>query len=96
MPIALEMRQGGPMMNRIVSSALAAAMALSMAGAAQAATEMKPKKEPTAAQLAARERMTKCSAEWKDAKAGGKLAKDAKWPRFWSECNARLKGGMKA
>ena len=89
-------RQGNPMTNRIVSSALAAAMALSMAGAAQAATEMKPKKEPTAAQLAARERMTKCSAEWKEAKAGGKLAKDAKWPKFWSECNARLKGGTKA
>lgn len=40
--------------------------------------------------------MAKCSAEWKQAKAGGKLAKDAKWPKFWSECNARLKGGTKA
>ena len=94
--MTLKCAKGDPTMNRIVSSALAAAMALSMAGAAQAAMEMKPKKEPTAAQLAARERMTKCSAEWKDAKAGGKLAKDAKWPKFWSECNARLKGGMKA
>lgn len=83
-------------MNRIVSLALASAMALSMAGAAQAATEMKPKKDPSAAQLATRERMAKCSAEWKQAKAGGKLAKDAKWPKFWSECNARLKGGTKA
>ena len=34
--------------------------------------QMKPKKEPTAAQLAARERMSKCSLEWKEAKAGGK------------------------
>jgi Ni/Co efflux regulator RcnB len=84
------------MMNRLVSSTLAAAMALSMAGSVQAATETKPKKEPTAAQLAARERMSKCSVEWKEAKAGGKLAKDAKWPKFWSECNTRLKGGTKA
>lgn len=82
-------------MKLLVNSALAAAMAFSLAGAAHA-TEMKPKKEPTAAQLAARERMAKCSAEWKEAKAGGKLAKDAKWPKYWSECNARLKGGMKA
>ncbi|MFL5188375.1 MAG: hypothetical protein ACJ8CF_04090 [Microvirga sp.] len=79
-----------------MSSALAAAMALCMGGAVQAATEMKPKKEPTVGQLAARERMSKCSLEWKEAKAGGKLAKDAKWPKFWSECNTRLKGGMKA
>jgi Ni/Co efflux regulator RcnB len=84
------------MMNRLVSSALAIAMAFSLAGAAQAAAETKPKKEPSAAQLAARERMGKCSAEWKEAKTGGKLAKDAKWPKFWSECNTRLKGGTKA
>jgi hypothetical protein len=83
-------------MYRFVSCALAAAMAFSMAGAAQAATETKPKKEPTAAQLAARERMSKCSGEWKEARAGGKLAKDTKWPKFWSECNTRLKGGTKA
>ena len=40
---------------------------------AYAATETKPKKEPSAAQMATRERMTKCSGEWKDAKAGGKV-----------------------
>ena len=80
-------------MNRIVSTAFAAIMAVSLAGPVQAQTEPKPKKEPTAAQLAARERMTKCSAEWKEAKAKGSLDKDAKWPKFWSECNKRLKGG---
>ena len=84
------------MMHRTVTCVLAAAMAVSTAGAVQAAAETKPRKEPTAAQSAARERMTKCSAEWKEAKAGGKLAKDAKWPKFWSECNTRLKGGTKA
>ncbi|KLK91474.1 hypothetical protein AA309_20430 [Microvirga vignae] len=82
------------MMNRIVSTALAATVALAFA--APAIAETKPKKEPTAAQIAARERMTKCSAEWKQAKAGGKIAKDAKWPKFWSECNMRLKSGTKA
>ena len=83
-------------MNRLVSSTLAAAMAVFLAGTVQAATETKPKKEPTAAQLAARERMSKCSVEWKEAKAGGSLAKDAKWPKYWSECNKRLKGSTKA
>ena len=84
------------MMHRTVTCVLAAAMVVSTAGAVQAAAETKPRKEPTAAQAAARERMSKCSAEWKEAKAGGKLAKDAKWPKFWSECNTRLKGGTKA
>lgn len=82
------------MTNRILSTILASAMALSMAGTAQA--ETKPKKEPTAAQLAARERMAKCSLEWKEAKAGGKVEPGLKWPKFWSECNKRLKGGDKA
>jgi hypothetical protein len=86
---------GDLIMNRILTTALAAAIALAAAAPVQAA-ETKPKKELTAAQLAARERMSKCSVEWKEAKAGGKLAKDAKWPKFWSECNARLKGGTKA
>jgi len=84
------------MMNRIVTTAFAAAMTLSLAGPVAAAAEMKPKKEPTAAQLAARERMTKCSAEWKEAKAGGKIEPGMKWPKFWSACNTRLKGGSKA
>jgi len=80
-------------MKRIITTAIAAAMAAALAGPVEAQTESKPKKEPTAAQLAARERQAKCSAEWKEAKAKGSLAKDAKWPKFWSECNARLKGG---
>lgn len=79
-------------MNRMLSAALAATMSLVLAGPVLAAGEAKPKKEPTAGQLAARERMTKCSVEWKDAKAKGSLPKDAKWPKFWSECNTRLKG----
>ncbi|HEY8383623.1 MAG TPA: hypothetical protein VIL09_15860 [Microvirga sp.] len=52
----------------------------------------KPAREPSAAQLAVRERQQKCSAEWKDARAAGKVAPGQKWPQFWSACNARLKG----
>jgi hypothetical protein len=83
------------MINRLVSAALAAAMTFTLAGPLQAA-ETKAKKEPSAAQVAARERMSKCSLEWKEAKASGKVAKDMKWPKFWSECNRRLKEGTKA
>jgi hypothetical protein len=51
----------------------------------------KSKKEPTAGQLAARERQKKCAAEWKVAKAANKTG-GQKWPQFWSKCNSRLKG----
>ncbi|MBF9232345.1 hypothetical protein [Microvirga alba] len=81
------------MTNRILRTALAATAALSLAWPIQALAETAPKKEPTAGQLAARERMHKCSVEWKEAKSSGKVAKDAKWPQFWSECNTRLKAG---
>ena len=50
------------------------------------------RREPSIGQAAARERQRKCAAEWKQAKAGGKLADGTKWPGFWSRCNARLKG----
>jgi hypothetical protein len=54
--------------------------------------ETRSKKEPTAGQMVARERQKKCAAEWKEAKAGGKVESGVKWPKFWSACNARLKG----
>jgi hypothetical protein len=59
--------------------------------AAPAAKPAKAKKPPTAGQLAARERAKKCGAEWKAAKAAGKVEKDMKWPKYWSACNKRLK-----
>ena len=49
------------------------------------------KKEPSVNQMAARERQRKCAAEWKEAKAAGKTG-GLKWPKYWSQCNARLKG----
>ena len=53
--------------------------------------DAKMKKEPSAGQLAARERQKKCAAEWKEAKAASKIEKGATWPKFWSACNKRLK-----
>ena len=41
---------------------------------------------------AALERQRKCGAEWKEAKAGGKIEKGMTWPKYWSACNKRLKG----
>ena len=55
----------------------------------------KTKKEPSAGQLAARERQKKCAAEWKETKAAGKAEKGATWPKFWSDCNKRLKAAAK-
>jgi hypothetical protein len=51
----------------------------------------KSKKEPSAGQLAARERQKKCAVEWKEAKAANKVEKGTSWPKFWSACNKRLK-----
>ena len=72
--------------------ALAALVSVAFSLPAVAQSMPKPKKEPTAKQMAARERQTKCSAEWKQAKADGKIEQGMKWPKFWSTCNARLKG----
>lgn len=51
----------------------------------------RPTREPTAGQMAARERQKKCGAEWREAKAAGKTGSQ-KWPQYWSQCNARMKG----
>lgn len=55
----------------------------------------KVRREPTAGQLAARDRQKKCGVEWKEAKAKGETG-GLKWPQYWSKCNARLKGGGQA
>lgn len=61
-----------------------------------AKTDTKPaaktKQPPSAAVAAMRERQRKCGAEWKAAKAAGKVEKGMKWPQYWSACNKRLKG----
>jgi len=52
----------------------------------------KTRRAPSPAQAAMRERQRKCGAEWKEAKAAGKIEKGQTWPKFWSACNKRLKG----
>ena len=91
------------MPNRLLAAALAAgllAAALPIASQSAAAqpapaatTAAKPKKPQSAAMQAMRERQKKCGAEWKDAKAAGKIEKGTTWPKFWSACNKRLKAG---
>ena len=55
----------------------------------------KPKKEQSPGQVAARERQKKCAAEWKEQKAADKIEKGTTWPKYWSDCNKRLKAAAK-
>ena len=60
---------------------------------APAAQTAKSKRPVSAGQQMARERQKKCGAEWKEAKAAGKVDKAMTWPKYWSACNKRLKAG---
>jgi type IV secretory pathway VirB6-like protein len=53
-------------------------------------------KTPSAALAATRERQRKCGAEWREAKAAGKVEKGMTWPKYWSACNKRLKAENKS
>jgi hypothetical protein len=57
------------------------------------AEKTKTAKPLSPAQQAMRERQRKCGAEWKAAKAAGKIEKGTTWPKYWSACNKRLKAG---
>jgi hypothetical protein len=58
----------------------------------QANAEMAPAKEKSKDKsgMSGAERRAKCSAEWKEMKAAGKTSA-LKWPKFYSDCNKRLK-----
>ena len=45
----------------------------------------------TPAQLAMRARQQACAKQWKADKAAGKTAGQT-WPKYWSQCSARMKG----
>ena len=63
------------------------------AGAEMATTKEKSKKKSDdKSGMSFNERRKKCSAEWKEMKAAGKTSA-LKWPKFWSDCNKRLKQG---
>lgn len=70
----------------MVTSATTVVMPVERASAATAAKE----KSKAKSGMSGKERRQKCSAEWKDAKAAGKTA-GVKWPKFYSDCNKRLK-----
>lgn len=54
-------------------------------------SEAKPARKISSGLAAARARQKKCGAEWREAKAAGKIEKGMKWPKYWSACNKRLK-----
>ena len=106
MPVAARHGNKGALMYKAMFAALVAAGLIvaplpqfAPSAAAQTAapsktdakTDAKPKKAPSAGQAAMRERQKKCGAEWKQAKADGKIEKGMKWPQYWSACNKRLK-----
>ncbi|ARQ01772.1 hypothetical protein [Pseudorhodoplanes sinuspersici] len=45
----------------------------------------------SAGRRAAHERQKQCGAEWREARAAGKVEKTMTWPKYWSACNTRLK-----
>ena len=55
--------------------------------AAPAAGEVKGK--PGRQAMIARERA--CGKEWREAKAAGQIEKGQTWPKYWSECDKRMK-----
>ena len=71
--------------------ATAAKPAAAPATAAKPAANAPGEKQLTPGQLAARERIKKCGAEWTAAKEAGKIKAGQKWPQYWSDCNKRLK-----
>jgi hypothetical protein len=55
--------------------------------AAKAEKKAKAKEGRKAAQA----RQKQCGSEWKEARAAGKVEKNMTWPKYYSECNKRLK-----
>ena len=56
--------------------------------------DAKPEKKakPSEGRAASAARQKECGADWKAAKAAGKVEKGMKWPQYWSACNTRKKG----
>lgn len=80
------------MFKRTIMIAVAVATMAAAATAAQAQEKKKGAgKPPSPAVAAMRERQKKCGAEWRAAKAAGKVEQGMKWPKYWSACNKRLK-----
>ena len=59
--------------------------------AAPAAAPKTMAKKPADPQEAEHARERACAADWKAAKAAGKVATGMTWPTYWSECDKRKK-----
>ena len=70
----------------------AQAPATDKADTSKTTKKAKKKRELTKGQKSARERQRQCGQEWREAKKAGKVEKGMTWPKYWSACNARLKG----
>jgi uncharacterized low-complexity protein len=85
------------MSKRVLAAALATALLVTTAATgpvlaqAQPSGTAAPAAKPSDGRAAMRERQKKCGAEWKEAKAAGKIEKGMTWPKYWSACNTRLK-----
>ena len=58
---------------------------------AAATNPAKPGAPASAAETALHQRQAACGAEWRAAKAAGKIPAGQTWPKYWSACNTRLK-----
>ena len=56
-----------------------------------ATSPAKPGAPPSTAETALHQRQAACGAEWRAAKAAGKIPAGQTWPKYWSACNTRLK-----
>jgi hypothetical protein len=61
------------------------------AAAAAPKTAATTAKKPADPQEAEHARARACAADWKAAKAAGKIAAGATWPSYWSDCDKRKK-----
>ena len=60
-------------------------------GAAPAAAPVTAAKKPADPKEAEHARERACAADWKAAKASGRVAAGMTWPTYWSECDKRKK-----
>lgn len=61
------------------------------AAATGATSPAKPGAPTSTAETALHQRQAACGAEWRAAKAAGKIPAGQTWPKYWSACNTRLK-----
>ena len=58
------------------------------------ATVSKSGKPFTPGQIAAHKRQKACGMQWRNEKQAGTLPAGAKWPQYWSQCNAKMKAAL--